>query len=136
MRRMLKEADLEYRVVKNTLAKIAAEETPVAAAKDEFVGPIGIAIGYDDPVIVAKKVIDYSKENEKFGIKCGVIEGKFVDLEGLKQVAKLPSRDVQLAMLAGAMAAPMSKMASLLQATVQKLGYALNALKDKKASEG
>ncbi len=136
MRRMLKESSLEYRVVKNTLARIAAEDTPVAVLKDEFVGPVGVAIAYDDPVELAKKVIDYSKQNEKFAIKCGIIEGKFVDLEGLKNVSKLPSRDVLLAMFAGAVASPLRNMASLLQATISRLGYALNALKDKKSAEG
>jgi len=132
MRRMLKEAEVEYKVVKNTLARIASEGTPMEVVRDEFIGPVGLAIGYDDPVLVAKKVLDYKKEKEEFEIRCGVIEGKFVDLDGLKAVSKLPSREVQLAMLAGAMKAPAQKMASALQATIRKLGYALNALKEKK----
>jgi large subunit ribosomal protein L10 len=136
MRRLLKESSIEYRVVKNTLARIAAEDTPVAVVKDEFVGPVGVAVSYDDPVELAKKVIDYNKKNEKFAIKCGVIEGKFVDLEGLKNVSKLPSREVLLAMFAGALSSPIRNMASLLQATIVKLGYALNALKEKKSAEG
>ncbi len=132
MRRLLRESELDYRVVKNTLAVIAAEDTPVSVAKDQFVGPVGIAIGYDDPVLVAKKVLEYAKGNDMFGVKGGVIEGQFMDLKDLKAVASLPPRDVQLAMLAGAMAAPMSKMASLLQATIRKFGYALNGLKELK----
>ncbi|NOY39000.1 MAG: 50S ribosomal protein L10 [Nitrospirae bacterium] len=133
MRRLLRASEIDYRVVKNTLASIAAEDTPVSVAKDQFVGPVGIAIGYDDPVLVAKKVLEYAKGNETLGVKGGVIEGKFVDLKDLKNVASLPSRDVQLAMLAGVMSAPMSKMASLLQATIRKFGYALNGLKEKKS---
>lgn len=136
MRRLLKESSIEYRVVKNTLARFAAEDTPVAVVRDEFVGPVGVAVSYDDPVELAKKVIDYNKKNEKFAIKCGVIEGKFVDLEGLKNISKLPSREVLLAMFAGALSSPVRNMASLLQATIAKLGYALNALKDKKSGEG
>ena len=132
MRRILKEAEIEYKVVKNTLARIAAEQTPVEVARDEFVGPVGLAIGYDDPVLVAKKVLEYKKEKEDFEIRCGVIEGRLMDLEGIKAVSKLPSREVQLAMLAGAMKAPAQKMASVLQATIRKLAYALNALKEKK----
>ncbi len=132
MRRILKEAEIEYRVVKNTLAKIAAQDTPVEVARDEFVGPVGLAIGYDDPVLVAKKILEYQKEKEDFEIRCGVIEGRLMDLDGIKAVSKLPSREVQLAMLAGAMKAPAQKMASALQATIRKLAYALNALKEKK----
>ncbi len=133
MRRLLRDSKIEYRVVKNTLARIAAEDTPLAVAKEQFVGPVGIAIGYDDPVLVAKKVLEYAKENETLDVKGGVVEGAFMDLKDLKAVASLPPRDVQLAMLAGAMAAPMSKMASLLQATIRRFGYALNGLRDKKS---
>ncbi len=132
MRRILKEAEIEYKVVKNTLARIASKDTPVEVARDEFVGPVGLAIGYDDPVLVAKKILEYQKEKEDFEIRCGVIEGRLMDLDGIKAVSKLPSRDVQLAMLAGAMKAPAQKMASALQATIRKLAYALNALKEKK----
>ncbi|VAX29291.1 LSU ribosomal protein L10p (P0) [hydrothermal vent metagenome] len=132
MRRLLRASEIDYKVVKNTLASIAADDTPVSVAKEQFIGPVGIAIGYDDPVLVAKKVLEYAKGNETLGVKGGVIEGKFMDLKDLKSVASLPPRNVQLAMLAGAMAAPMSKMASLLQATIRKFGYALNGLKEKK----
>lgn len=135
MRRSLHEAQIEYKVVKNTLARIASKDTPLEVASEFFTGPVGLAIGYDDPVIVAKKVLEYAKGNEKFGITGGVVEGRLVDEATLKTVAKLPPREVQLAMLAGAFASPLTKMASLLQATVQRFGYALNALKAKKESE-
>ena len=132
LRRSLKEISVEYKVVKNTLAKIAAEGTGVEVLKDKFVGPIGVAFGYDDPVILAKKMIDFSAKNEKFKVSCGIVEGKFVDFEKIKKLSKLPSREVQLAMLASAISSPVSKMASLLRQTIQRLGYALNALADKK----
>jgi large subunit ribosomal protein L10 len=135
LRRSLKEANLEYRVVKNTLARIASKETPAEVLQEHFVGPVAVAFGYEDPVILAKKVLEFSKENEKLAVKCGLVEGRFVDLEGLKNVSKLPSREVQLAMLAGAFSAPLTKMASLLHATINRLGYALYALKEKKATE-
>jgi large subunit ribosomal protein L10 len=132
MRAMLRESEIEYRVVKNTLARIAADDTPVAGAKDKFIGPVGIAISYDDPVVLSKKVIDFARGNDKFQITGGVVEGRIVDLDKLKEVANLPHRDVQLAMLVGAMSSPLSKMASLLQATIRKFGYALHALKNAK----
>lgn len=132
MRRMLKELKIEYRVVKNTLAKIAAEETPLAVVKEHFVGQTGIAIGYDDPMIAVKKMLEYSKNTKELEIKGGFIEGKFVDVKGLKEVSKLPPREVLYAMLARAMSAPTTKMACLLPATIQRLGYAFTALKEKK----
>lgn len=134
MRRRLRDARVEYRVVRNTLARLAAAETPVSPADGYFVGPVGIAIGYDDPVNVVRSVLDYARENNKLGISCGVIEGRLVDSNALKDVAKLPPRDVLLAMLGGALSSPTSKMASLLRATIQMFGYVLNALKDKKGN--
>lgn len=131
-RRKFREVNVEYRVVKNTLAKIASDDTQVAVARDQFEGPIGIAVGYDDPVVVAKSALAYSKINEKFQVKCGVIEGSFFKDHELKKLAILPSRDVLLSMIAGAFSAPASKLAAGLSATVTRFGYALGALKAKK----
>ncbi|MEW6003480.1 MAG: 50S ribosomal protein L10, partial [Nitrospirota bacterium] len=75
LRRLLKESNFEYRVVKNTLAKIATENTPVSIAKDHFKGPVGIAISYDDPVLIARKIFEYSKKNEKLRVDSAIIEG-------------------------------------------------------------
>ncbi len=133
MRRIFRESDIEYRVVKNTLARIAAEDTPVAVAKEQFSGPVGVAIGYDDPVIVAKRVLEFAKGNETLTVKGGVIEGRFLEADELKAVASLPPREVLLATLAATLAAPLTRTAALLQATIQRLGYALNALKEKKS---
>ncbi len=132
LRNSLRSAELEYKVVKNTLAKRAAEGTPVDAAKDILMGPVGIAIGYDDPVLLVKKVLAYNKGNEKLEIKGGIVEGSVCDVEQMKVISLLPPREVQLAMLAGAMNAPATKFAGLLSATVTRFAYALEALKNTK----
>ena len=134
LRNSLRESALEYRVVKNTLARIAAEGTPVDQAKDILAGPIGIAVGYDDPVLVVKKVLEYNKSNDKLDIKGGIVEGNLYALDALQSISKLPSKEVQLSMLAGAMKAPATKLAGLLSATVTRFAYALEALKDKKTN--
>jgi large subunit ribosomal protein L10 len=131
-RSKFRESKIEYRVVKNTLAKIASDDTPIALARDRFEGPVGVAIGFDDPVVVAKSVLEYAKVNEKFEVKCGVIEGSFLEASELKKIATLPSREMLLSMMAGAFSAPMSKLAAGLNATVARLGFALEALKSKK----
>jgi large subunit ribosomal protein L10 len=123
---------VEYKVVKNTLAKIAAGDTPVSVARDYFDGPTGVAIGFDDPVSIVRSVLDYSKENAKLVVKCGVIEGTLVQEKDLKKIAHLPSREVLLSMMAGVFTAPASKLAAGLNATVARLAYALSALKSKK----
>jgi len=133
LRNSLRSAALEYKVVKNTLARIAAEGTPVSAAKDNFTGPVGIAIGYDDPVLLVKKILEFNKINEKLQIKGGVIEGGVCSVDSLKKISELPSRDIQLSVLAGTLQAPASKFARLLNATVVRFAYAMEALKQKKS---
>ena len=134
LRNSLRSSAVEFKVVKNTLAKRAAEGTPVNAAKDIFSGPIGIAIGYDDPVLVVKKVLEYSKSNEKLEIKGGVVEGGVYTPGQMKAISELPPREVQLAMLVGAMQSPLSKLAGLLNSTLTQFMYVMEALKQKNQS--
>ncbi|MBI5049466.1 MAG: 50S ribosomal protein L10 [Nitrospirae bacterium] len=135
LRRALRAGSFEYKVVKNTLAKRASEGTPVCAAKDTFTGPIGIAIGYEDPVLLAKKVLEFVKTNEKLKIKGGVIEGKICRAEDIKAVSELPSKNTLLAMFIGAMQSPLNKLACALNATLTNFAYAMEALKNKKSSQ-
>jgi large subunit ribosomal protein L10 len=132
LRRLLKKSSLDYSVVKNTLARIAAKDTGVAAAENVFKGPVGIAIGYDDPVLVVKKVLEFTKTNEKIRVKGAVVEGRLCEPAEVKEIADLPSREVMLSILAGAFQAPLSKMARALSATVSGFAYAVQALQNKK----
>lgn len=132
LRRLLRGRGIDYRVVKNTLARIASQDTPISVAKDKFKGPVAVAIGYDDPVIAAKKVIEFSKKNEKLKLCWGVVEGKLYDASEVKAIAELPPREVLLSIMAGALQAPLSKMAGALSATVSSFAYAMNSLKTKK----
>jgi large subunit ribosomal protein L10 len=133
LRDSLRGGAVEYRVIKNTLARIAAEDTPVAPARDSFRGPVGIALSYDDAVQAAKGVLEFTKKNQKLKVTAGVIEGSFFSSGDLKAVAELPPREVLLSMTAGVLQAPLSKMARLLQATVCGFAYGLSALKEKRA---
>jgi len=133
-RSLLREEAIKYRVVKNTLATIASRGTPVAVAQDFFKGPIGVVISYDDPVLTAKKVLEYSKKNEKLKVSSGIIEGKFCMLEDIKAVAVLPSRKVLLSMIVGLFQTSIGKFASALSATINSFAYAMEALKNKKSS--
>ncbi len=133
LRGRLREAGLEYRVIKNTLIRIAAEGTPVSNAKEFFSGPVGLAVGYDDPVLLAKKIIEFSKTNEKLKIKGGVIEGGLYGPEQIRTISELPAREILLSMLVGAIQSPLSKCATLLNATVARFIYAMEALKNKKS---
>lgn len=133
LRRLLREGNFEYKVVKNTLAKIAADGTSVSAAKDSFKGPVGIAISYDDPVLPVKKILEYSKKNNKLKVGVGLVEGTVCSSDELKAVGDLPSKAVLLSIMAGVFQAPLSKLARLFNATVSSTAYALEALKNKKS---
>jgi len=93
---------------------------------------MGVAIGYADPAIAAKKVLEYSKKNAKLKISGGVVEGRLCNAEDIKSIAELPSREVLLSVLAGVLQAPLSKMAGALSATVSSFAYAMKALEQKK----
>lgn len=135
LRNTLRGASIEYKVVKNTLARIASVDTPIAAAKNSFDGPVGIAIGYDDSVAVAKAVIEFAKKNEKLKVTGGVIEGEMCAPDKLQTIARLPSREVLLSMIAGSLQAPASKLARLLSATLAQMAYAMSALREKRSQE-
>ena len=136
LRESFRKAEVEYKVVKNTLARIATEGTPAELVREHIQGPIGMAMGYLDAAQVAKSAIEFARKNEKFEVLGGVIEGAYCDESALKKIAELPSREVLLSIMAGTFNAPATKMAQLLTATVTKLGYALNALKDQKSAAG
>jgi ribosomal protein L10 len=131
LRKLLRDGNFEYRIVKNTLAKIASLHTPVLVAKDSFKGPVGITISYDDPVLPVKKILEYSKKNEKLKVSSGIIEGRFCTSDDLRVVADIPSRNILLSMLAGGFVSPLKKLAGALATTLNSLLYAMKALKDK-----
>ncbi len=103
LRRQLWEAGVEYKVVKNTLIKRAAQDTDVALIDEHFKGPSALALSYDDPVAPAKVLSAFAKDNEKLEIKIGVMDGKVLDLSAIKALSTLPSREELLAQVLSAM---------------------------------
>lgn len=132
LRRLLREGNVKYRIVKNTLARIASQDTPLSVGKEHLKGPVGIAISYDDPVVAAKKIIEYSKKNEKLKINSGIIEGRICGSDDIKAIAELPSRKVLLSVLAGTVRAPLGKLAAAFGATINSFVYAMGTLKTKR----
>ncbi len=96
LRRRLGELDVEYKVVKNTLLIRAAEDTGVSLINDSFKGPSAVALSYDDPVAPAKVLTKFAGEHKKFEIKTGVLDGRMLDINAIKALAALPSREVLL----------------------------------------
>jgi len=96
LRKELRKHHVEFRVIKNRLLKRASQDTGTAAIQEHFVGPCALAITYDDVVTPAKLLIEQEKKSEHLKIKIGQIAGKVVELEGIKRLAELPSREVFL----------------------------------------
>ncbi|WFP15881.1 50S ribosomal protein L10 [Citricoccus muralis] len=128
LRRSLGE-NATYAVVKNTLTDIAAKEAGIDAFEGKMSGPSAIAFVSGDPVDVAKAVRDFAKDHDKLIIKGGYMDGQTLDVDGVKKLADLESREVLLAKLAGAMKGNLSKAAALFQAPLSKTVRTVEALR-------
>jgi large subunit ribosomal protein L10 len=106
--------DFEYRVVKNTVLRLAAGDTAVGDIAKHFQGPTAIAISYGDPIGLARVLTNFAKDHEVFTLEVGVLEGNAVDAEAIKRIATLPSLDHLRGMLIGLIQAPATKLARLL----------------------
>lgn len=133
LRRQLRPAGGEYKVYKNTLARFAAENAGMPELGDLLTGPSGITFVTGDAAAVAKALRDVAKTNPMLVLKGGVIGGKVISAKDVEALADLPSREVLLAQFAGALQAPMVKMAGLLQAMPRNFAYGLKALIDQKS---
>ena len=134
LRGKLRETGVEYRVVKNTLLKLAIKETGAACLEPMLTGPTAIAIAQDDPVAPAKVLSEYAKSNDKFELKGGALEGKPLSLADIKALSDLPSREVLLAKMLGSMNAPVTNFVGVLAAVPRSLVQVLAAIQDKKAA--
>lgn len=133
LRHKLRESGVEFKVVKNTLAAIAAREVGMEGLDRFLTGPTAIAIGLDDPVAPAKGLLDFIEERKKMEIKGGVLDGKVIGLAEVKSLARLPSRNELLARVLGALQAPLAGFAGCLQAPLRGFVTAVDALRRRKA---
>lgn len=132
LRNKLREAGVEYKVIKNTLLRLAAKDTD-SACLDEFLsGPTAIALVNEDPVAPAKALVEFAKNNEAFELKAGMLDGKLLADADIKALAELPSREELLAKMLGSMSAPASNFVGVLAAVPRTFVQALSAIKDQK----
>jgi large subunit ribosomal protein L10 len=124
----------EYHVVKNSLLRIASEGSDVAVLKPHFKGPTAVAIAYADPVKLAKALVDYAKENDKFALRGGMLSGKAIDSREIATLATLPSLETLRAQLIGLLQAPAQKILGVLQAPGGQLARLASA-RSKKLEE-
>lgn len=133
LRKSFRESRVEYRVVKNTLARMCVKNAGIGELEKYIVGVNSYMISYDDPTLPVKVVEKMKKElNEKFKIKAAYLEGQVVGPDKVEALAKLPGRDELYSMLLGLLQSPLVKFASLLQSNMVKLVGALKALEEKK----
>ena len=132
LRGRLRTGDVEYRVVKNTLVRRAAEAAGVPALQSELEGPLAIAFGYEDLSLPAKLINEFVRTTRlKLDIKGGLVEGRVFSPDQVKQLADLPSRESLIAQLMGTMQAPVGQMVGIMQTPLQQLMGVLNAYKTK-----
>lgn len=132
LRRNLREAGVEYQVVKNRLLIRASKDTNVALMTDKFQGPTAIALGYDDPVKPAKALVNFIKDNEKLEIKGGVMGGNVLDVNAIKSLSDMPSREVLLGQLLSVMNNVPTGLVRALNNIPERLVFVLQAIKDQK----
>jgi large subunit ribosomal protein L10 len=130
LRKKCREAQVEYRVVKNTLAVRAAKGTPVEPLSDRFVGPTALVMSYEDVVAPAKILAEFAKDRESFAIRTAVIEGKVVDAKGIQALARMPGLNELRAKIAGLVGQPAAKLARIVATPGQQLARALAARRD------
>ena len=132
LRVKLRDAGVDYQVVKNTLARLALKDTSHVVLEQYFKENCAIALGYEDPVAMAKALSEFAKTSKMFDLRFGSLEGKFLDADGVKELAKLPSKPELLARVLGTMNAVPTNFVGLFANLLRNCLYALNAIKDKK----
>ncbi|ADU63268.1 MAG: 50S ribosomal protein L10 [Pseudodesulfovibrio sp.] len=126
------EVGVDYQVVKNTLARLALKDTDHGELSEHLKENCAIALGYDDPVALAKTLAEFDRTNKKFALRFGSLEGDFLDSDGVKELAKMPSKPELLSSVLGTMQAVPRNFVCLFANIERKFLYALTAIKEQK----
>ncbi|MBI4277576.1 MAG: 50S ribosomal protein L10 [Armatimonadetes bacterium] len=132
LRGRLREAHAEYKVVKNTLMRIAAESLGVKGLEAHLEGPTAVAFVHKDVTAAAKVLQEFIRQYRKLEVKGGLVEGRVLGADQVKVLADLPSREVLLARVVGGIQSPLAGLVGVLNGTVRALVYALDAIRQQK----
>ena len=132
LRRRLRKEEIEYQVVKNSLMIRASQETDVALIKETFKGPSAVAMSYSDPIAPAKVLTEFAKDHDVFAIKVGVMDGKILELNDIKALSALPSREILLGTLASVLNNVPTGFVRVIAEIPRSLLNVLQAIKDQK----
>ena len=137
LRSHMRSRSVDFRVIKNTLARQASKDTPFELLDEEFSGPVSLVVSFDDAVAPAKALKEFSKSGATKNpqVICGVVEGKKISPEQVKALADLPSKEVLISQLLAVMNGPTTQFVGALSGVLRKLVGTLEAIKEKKASE-
>lgn len=129
LRREIKQAGGEYKVAKNSLTRRALKETAFDRLEEALVGPTGLVFAYGDPIAVTKVLVRFAQDNEKLAVKAGVLDRKLLQATEIQELAKLPAREVLLAMLLGLMQAPATQLLRTMKEPGARLARLLDAVR-------
>ena len=135
LRKKFRDAKVDYKVIKNTLAKRAAKGTSLEVISEDFKGPVALAISYEDVAAPAKVLTEFIKDLETIKIRSAVVQGRKVDAEGVKALAKMPGLPELRAQLLGMLTQPAGKLVRTLAAPGSQLARVLQANADKGESK-
>lgn len=134
LRAELRNAGVDYRVVKNTMLRLATKNSDNTCLDSYLAGPTAVAFSGEDPVAPAKILSNFAKDCEQFELKGGVLNGKLMSVADIKALAELPSREQLLAKMLASLNAPASNFVGLMAAIPRSLVNVLTAIKDQKAA--
>lgn len=134
LRRTLEKEEAVYRVVKNTLARLAVEGTDFEVLKDDFTGPTSVTFAYGDSAAIAKALAEFAKANPALVIRSGALGGKLLSTADVQALSKLPSREELLGQLVGVLAGPLRSFVGVLAGVPRSFVQVLNAVQEKKAA--
>ncbi|HYE76164.1 MAG TPA: 50S ribosomal protein L10 [Blastocatellia bacterium] len=136
LRKQLREANLGYRVVKNTLAQRAVVGTPLEGLSEQFKGSSAIAYSQNDPVTLAKVLTKFSRENPVFTFKAGVVEGRVISVKDLDAIASLPSKEELISKIMFLVNAQAQRLAVTLNGVARNLAVVLGEVAKQKEAQG
>lgn len=120
LRNKMREANVEYRVIKNTMVKRALDQLGIEGADEYLNGPTAVAFGYEDAVAPAKIIAGFIKAAKKTEFKGGILDGKVITPDVVKNLSEIPSRNELLAKMLGSLNAPISSFVRVLDAIAKK----------------
>ncbi len=135
LRNELRKSDAEFRVIKNTLFKIASKDTDFSLFDEYLKGPVALVMDFGDVVKPTKVLVDFARKNEELELKVGVMDGNFLTGEQIRTLSELPSREVLLGKLLSTLIASQTSLVTVLSGVSRKFVQTLEAYRIKKEKE-